>query len=253
MGSEEPGFHPVRFLTRTGWPLQGRRRAPERAAAAVEPPTLKSLGRYAKWGAMIRRIFILGALALSVAAGLPAAAQQFSGEDMRDLARISNYLNGIKTLEGDFVQIGPDGEASEGRFYLRRPGRIRFEYDPPNPTLVVSDGFWVGVYDTRLKTLDRYPLNSTPLELLLKERVDLRTEGAVKSIERGDGQIRVTAIDPKKPDQGSITMIFSDNPLELRQWVVVDAQGLTTTVALNDMRSNVELDPRLFFIEEPKR
>lgn len=202
---------------------------------------------------MIRRSFILGALALSLGLGLPAAAQQFSGEDMRDLARISNYLNGMETLEGDFVQVGPDGESSEGQFYLRRPGRIRFEYERPNPTLVVADGFWVGVYDTRLNTLDRYPLKSTPLELLLRERVDLRQEGAVKSIERGEGQIRVKAHDPEKPDQGSITMIFSDNPLELRQWVVVDAQGLTTTVALNDVRSNVQIDPKLFFIEDPER
>ncbi len=172
---------------------------------------------------------------------------------MRDLVRISNYLNGMETLEGDFVQVGPDGESSEGQFYLRRPGRIRFEYERPNPTLVVADGFWVGVYDTRLNTLDRYPLKSTPLELLLRERVDLRQEGAVKSIERGEGQIRVRAHDPEKPDQGSITMIFSDNPLELRQWVVVDAQGLTTTVALNDVRSNVQIDPKLFFIEDPER
>jgi outer membrane lipoprotein-sorting protein len=200
---------------------------------------------------MFRRTLLLAALALPLAAALPAAAQQFSGEDMRDLARISNYLNGIATLEGNFVQVGHDGELSEGRFYLRRPGRLRFEYEPPNPALVVADGFWVGVYDTRLDTLDRYPLGNTPLELLLKERVDLRTEGAVQAIERGDGLIRVRAVDPKKPEQGSITMIFADNPLELRQWVVVDAQGLTTTVALSEVRANVKLKPELFVIDDP--
>jgi outer membrane lipoprotein-sorting protein len=200
---------------------------------------------------MFRRTLLLAALALPLAAALPAAAQQFSGEDMRDLARISNYLNGTATLEGNFVQVGHDGELSEGRFYLRRPGRLRFEYEPPNPALVVADGFWVGVYDTRLDTLDRYPLGNTPLELLLKERVDLRTEGAVQAIERGDGLIRVRAVDPKKPEQGSITMIFADNPLELRQWVVVDAQGLTTTVALSEVRANVKLKPELFVIDDP--
>lgn len=201
---------------------------------------------------MFRRTLLLAALALPLAAALPAAAQQFSGEDMRDLARISNYLNGISTLEGDFVQVGHDGNLSEGRFYLRRPGRLRFEYEPPNPALVVADGFWVGVYDTRLNTLDRYPLGNTPLELLLKERVDLRKEGAVQAIERGDGLIRVKAIDPDKPERGSITMIFADNPLELRQWVVVDAQGLTTTVALSAMRANVKLKPELFVIDDPR-
>lgn len=205
---------------------------------------------------MFRRTFILGAamaaLAVPLLAGPPATAQEFSGEDMRDLARISNYLNGITTLEGDFVQVGPDGQLSEGQFYLRRPGRLRFEYEPPNPALVVADGFWVGVYDTRMNTLDRYPLGNTPLELLLRERVDLRAEGAVQSIERGEGVIRVKAIEPDKPDRGSITMIFADNPLELRQWVVVDSQGLTTTVALSEMRTNVQLDPNLFFIEDPQ-
>ncbi len=199
---------------------------------------------------MFRRTLLLAALALPLAAGLPALAQNFSGEDMRDLARISNYLNGIDTLEGEFAQVGPDGELSEGQFYLRRPGRIRFEYEPPNPTLVVADGFWVGVYDTRLDTLDRYPLSETPLELLLKERVNLQEAGAVQRLERGDGVIRVTAQDPDKPERGSITMIFAENPLELRQWVVVDEQGLTTTVVLSEVRANVELRPELFVVQE---
>ena len=203
---------------------------------------------------MNRRQILAGLAAGLLAAGAPMLSiAQLSGADMRDLARISNFLNGISTLEGNFVQISPDGKLSEGRFYLRRPGRIRFEYRPPNPALVVADGVWVGVFDTRLNTLDRYPLKSTPLDLLLKKRVDLRKEGAVQSIERGDGLLRVKAVDPKNPEQGSITLIFADNPLELRQWVVVDAQGLTITMALSETRANVELDPNLFFIEDPER
>lgn len=202
---------------------------------------------------MDRRTLLLGAPALLLAGTAAPAAAALSGTDMRDLARISNYLNGITTLQGNFVQVGHDGELSEGTFYLRRPGRIRFEYRPPNPALVVADGVWVGVYDKRLNTLDRYPLNSTPLDLLLRERVDLRKEGAVQSIERGEGVMRVLAIDPDNADQGSITLVFGDNPLELRQWIVVDAQGLATTVALSAIQANVKLDPNLFFIEEPKR
>jgi outer membrane lipoprotein-sorting protein len=202
---------------------------------------------------MTRRIFLAGALAALLVPALPALAPaQMSGADARDLARISNYLNGVKTMEGNFVQIGHDGELSEGLFYLRRPGRIRFEYQPPNPALVVADGTWVGVYDTRLNTLDRIPLKSTPLHLLLRKKVDLRKENAVRSIERAAGLMRVTAIDPDEPDQGSITMVFAENPLELRQWIVVDPQGLTTTVALSEMRSNVKLDNNLFFIEDPQ-
>ncbi len=178
---------------------------------------------------------------------LPAAAQVNAG----DLTRITNYLNGIGTMEGTFVQVGPDGDLSEGLFYMRRPGRIRFEYQPPNPTLIVADGFWVGVYDVLDNTLDRFPLNETPLDLLLRERVNLREEGAVRSIERSQGQLRVTAVDPDASDQGSITMVFTDNPLELTQWIVVDPDGLATTVALSEIRRNVKLDPNLFFIEDP--
>ena len=202
---------------------------------------------------MTRRIFLAGALAALLAPALPAPAPaQMSGADARDLARISNYLNGVKTLAGNFVQIGHDGELSEGLFYLRRPGRIRFEYKPPNPALIVADGVWVGIYDKRLNTLDRIPLRSTPLDILLRKRVDLRNDGAIRSVERSPGLMRITAINPDAPEQGSITMVFSENPLELRQWIVIDPQGLTTTVVLSEMRSNVTLDPNLFFIEDPE-
>ena len=202
---------------------------------------------------MTRRIFLGGALAVLLTSGLPAiASAQLSGAAKRDLARISNYLNGVKTLEGNFIQVGHDGELSEGLFYLSRPGRIRFEYKPPNPAMVIADGFWVGVYDTRLNTLDRIPLKSTPLNILLQKRVDLNKDNAIRSIERAPGLMRVTAINPKDPEQGSITMVFAENPLELRQWIVIDPQGLTTTVALSETRANVKLDPNLFFIEDPE-
>ena len=202
---------------------------------------------------MTRRIFLKTSLAVAVttglAMGLPATSAA-QGTNPRDLARISNYLNGVTTLAGNFVQIGPDGELSEGLFYLRRPGRIRFEYLPPNPALIIADGVWVGVIDKRLNTLDRIPLNSTPLDILLKKKVNLGKEGAVQSIESADGQMRVTAIDPDEPDNGSITMVFADNPLELRQWIIVDPQGLVTTVALSETRANIKLDSKLFVIKE---
>lgn len=194
---------------------------------------------------MKRRNVIIGAAALALCAAAPAAAN-----DARDMARLSAYLNAIGTLTGNFVQIAPDGRVSEGLFYMRRPGRLRFEYAEPNPTLVVADGTWVALLDRELGETDRYPLGSTPLNLLLKERVDLAAEGAVRRIERSAGQIRVTASDPQSDTEGSITMIFNDNPLELRQWIVTDAQGENTTVALRDTRSNVAISAEKFFIEE---
>lgn len=199
---------------------------------------------------MKRRDFLA---TLSAVTALPVLGATPAGADVdrADLTRISNYLNGIGTMQGTFVQVGPDGDLSEGTFYMRRPGRIRFEYNPPNPTLIVADGFWVAVYDTIDGSFDRFPLSETPLDLLLRDRVDLRQERAVQSIERSSGQLRVKAVDPDAPEQGSITMIFTDNPLELTQWIVVDADGLATTVALSEVRRNVEIPNDKFFIEEP--
>lgn len=189
---------------------------------------------------------LLTAVLLGLGLAAPAAAQA----PQADLLRISNYLNGLETMTGDFVQVGPDGALSRGEFALRRPGRLRFEFDPPNRALIVADGTWVGVCDVQIGVFDRFPLSETPLDLLLRDRVDLRDENAVQAIERAEGQLRVRAIDPEAPEQGSITLIFSDVPLALRQWVVVDAQGLTTTVALQETQSNISLDPRLFVLDE---
>lgn len=200
---------------------------------------------------MNRRSFItaLAAAAAAVASAAPTAFAQ----DARQLARISAYLNSISTLTGDFVQVDPDGILSEGQFYMSRPGRIRFQYNDPNPAIVVADGFWVGVVDKRYGNVDRYPLSETPLNLILKENVNLGQEGAVQNIEVADGQMRVRAQDPDNPERGSITMIFGANPLELRQWIVDDAQGGATTVALSDTRANVEIAPSQFTIPEPER
>ena len=197
---------------------------------------------------MNRRAFCTLAAFVAVTVSQPAFAQ-----DGRDLARISAYLNSISTLEGEFVQIDPDGVLSEGQFYISRPGRIRFEYREPNPALVIADGFWVGVVDKRYDQVNRYPLNETPLNLILKEDINLATEGAVQRIERSDGQMRVVAGDPKRPNSGSITMVFADNPLELRQWIVDDSEGGATTVALSSTRANIPAAPENFVIPESAR
>ena len=151
------------------------------------------------------------------------------------------------------MQVDPDGVLSEGQFYIHRPGRIRFEYREPNPALVISDGFWVGVVDKRYDQVNRYPLDETPLNLILKDAINLATEGAVQRIERSDGQMRVVAQDPKRRDQGSITMVFADNPLELRQWIVDDSEGGATTVVLSSTRANIPAAPENFVIPESAR
>jgi len=174
-------------------------------------------------------------------------------DDYQDLQRISAYLNSVKTMQGKFVQVSPDAAVTQGDFYMKRPGKIRFEYNDPNPSVVIADGFWVTVMDKNKGGSQQYPLSATPLYILLKNNVDLASEGAVQRIERLKGQLRVTAIDPNNRNNGHITMVFANSPLELRQWVISDPQGLKTTVALRDMKANVKVDAAKFSIPTAQR
>ncbi|MEO1330378.1 MAG: outer membrane lipoprotein carrier protein LolA [Pseudomonadota bacterium] len=198
---------------------------------------------------MLRRTVLaaLGAFGLAAATFAPVAMAQ---QDQQ-IDRISDYLNSLDTLKGDFVQIEADGLISEGEFFMRRPGRLLFRYTRPDRRSVISDGFWVAVVDTRENSIDRFPLSETPLKLLLAEDVDLGAEKAITKVEESRGQLRVTAVDPGNEAQGSITMVFDANPLALKQWITVDGQGLKTTIALRGVSSNVELENELFRI--PRR
>lgn len=167
-------------------------------------------------------------------------------------ADLFGYIESIETMRGRFIQIGPDGSVQDGMFYLRRPGRARFEYDAPNPTLIVADGTWVIVQDRDLETTDRVPLRSTPLKFLLQRNVktdDLRVERVV----RAPGEVAVTLAADDEDTAGALTMVFSQPTLELRQWTVVDGRGYPTTVALSDVVSGVSLDPRLFVVRDETR
>jgi len=182
-----------------------------------------------------------------------APAQALSAQDRDDLARVSAYLNGIASLTGEFAQFAPDGTLDQGRFWLRKPGRMRFEYQPPNPNLIVSDGYTVAVINAELKTQDRYPLVDTPLSVLLRDNIDLARDVTIKSVERQEGSLRVTAVETDGPAKGEISLLFADPGLQLRQWTIVDAQGLATTVSVRALRQDVEIDPKLFFIEDTDR
>lgn len=197
---------------------------------------------------MNRRSFTNSLVAAVMMAGVSLTGSPARADATDDILRINAYLNSISSMVGSFVQIAPDGIISEGEFFMRRPGRLRFEYKRPNPTLVIADGFWVAVLDKNLGTGDRFPLSQTPLYLLLKDDVNLDEEGAIRRVEQTEGQLRVTAVDPSDEGQGDVTMVFDANPLQLKQWIVTDPQGLTTTIALRQTRSNVDLEPELFVI-----
>ncbi len=197
---------------------------------------------------------VLGlALVLTLAAPAASAAVQaaLTARDKADIARVEAYLNGIETLKGRFLQIGPDGALAKGRVYMRRPGRLRFDYDPPSPLVIVADRVWLILRDRELDETSRLPLSSTPISVLVADRIRLGERTTVERIERQPGSLRLTLRDKENPEQGAITLVFSDDPLELRSWIVTDAQGLDTSVALSNVEKNVPLDPKLFVVLEP--
>lgn len=163
--------------------------------------------------------------------------------------RVNAYLTGVQTLIGDFVQIGPDGGRSEGKFYLQKPGRVRFEYDPPSRLELISDGKSVAIRDRKLATQDLLLLSQTPLRFLISDRIDLLKEGNVVNVSADDVYISVV-IDEKQMVGGThrLLLMFNAQDMQLRQWTVTDPQGYDTTVALYNLDSNKKPDPGLFRI-----
>lgn len=189
---------------------------------------------------MIRKT--LAALALTLLA-LPAQAQQLS------LGEISKYLNTIQSAVGTFTQINGDGTISTGDISIKRPGKVRFDYNPPERSLVLASAGAVYILDRKLgATADTYPLNQTPLSIILDRNVDLTRAGMVKSHTYDGTATVVTAQDPKRPEYGSIQLKFTGSPVELRQWVITDGDGNQTTVVLGGLQKK-DLPNRLFYID----
>lgn len=186
-------------------------------------------------------IMLLGASQAPAAAIDPAEA----------VARVQAYLDDLTTLRARFVQIGPRGELSRGQLYLRRPGRLRFDYDPPSPILVLADGVWLILYDKELRQTSRWPLADTPLGLLVDTDVRLAERVTVKTAIREPGVLKLTLIDRRRPDEGEITLVFAAPRLQLMQWQVLDAQGGRTTINLSEISEGETIDPKLFFFDEP--
>ncbi len=179
-----------------------------------------------------RRALLAAPLLLAPLAARPARAAgiALTAQDRADIARIETYLNGLKTLKARFLQVAPDGRTSQGTAWISRPGRLRFEYDPPSPFLLVAGYGLVVFHDKKLMQTNNFPLSQTPLGILLADNLKLSGDVTVIGIDRQPGLIQVATIRTASPADGSLTLVFADNPLALRQWAVVDGQRHETRV-----------------------
>jgi outer membrane lipoprotein-sorting protein len=169
-----------------------------------------------------------------------------SAQDQADIARVESYLNGLKSLKAHFMQVAQDGGISEGTAWLERPGRMRFQYDPPSPFLLIAAHGVLTFHDSALQQTSNIGLNRTPLGILLADKVDLSGAVTVTNIQRLPGQLQVTVVRTDSPGDGSLTLIFADQPLTLRQWTVVDPQRRETHVTLYNAQLGGSFDPQLF-------
>lgn len=176
-------------------------------------------------------------------AGWDAAVEAAAGPtpligEQQDAAiqRINAYFNGITNLQGNFEQIDSNNKRATGRFYVQRPGKLRFDYAPPSPLRIVADGHFLAIEDSDLKTIEKYPLESTPFRLLLGDGVDLARDARIIGVEGDEGSLAVTVEDKNGEAAGQIKLYFETEPeMKLKQWVIIDAQGLATTVTINDV------------------
>jgi outer membrane lipoprotein-sorting protein len=198
----------------------------------------------------LRRCRALGAALLvlvpTVAAAAAPAPAALTQEETLRLQRFAAYLNGIRTMTARFQQVANNGAASTGQLWVARPGRMRFEYDPPNPITLLADATSVYYWDKQLNQVSKYELRSTPAWFFLRDPISFGDEVVVTRFEHAGNVVRVTVVESAQPDSGSLTLVLGENPLALRQWVVVDQQGKTTTVTLSGLQFGMALDPKLF-------
>lgn len=222
-------------------------------ALSPTPPSLPFGERRCHIGRMERRsLLLLPLLPLLLAASPAGLSAALTPADEADIARIEAYLNGIHTLKARFLQVAPDGRTSEGEAWLQRPGRMRFQYDPPSPYLLVAGHGLVVFHDAQLQQTSNIPLGSTPLGLLLRETVRLSGDTTVTDIRRGPGQIQVSLIRTAQPGDGSLTLVFATDPLTLRSWTLTDAQHQETRISLFKAELGGSFDQSLFTFIDPQ-
>ncbi|WP_395019469.1 outer membrane lipoprotein carrier protein LolA [Dongia sp.] len=202
-----------------------------------------------------------GALASSTAIGALASsawakkvqAAALSDQDKADVARIEEYLNGITTMRAKFQQVDDAGNIAFGMIYVRRPGFLRVQYDPPSQVILVADSIAVSYYDAELNQLNQAPLGLSPLWFLLRDHVSLGGDVTVTTFNRGPNVFEIGIVQTDEPDAGTVTLVLGDKPLELQQWTIVDSKNQAVRVALYNAEFGVKLENALFRTPEKKK
>ena len=206
---------------------------------------MNSISRFTRRAALG---FALIALAI-----LPASAAkpiEVTPEQAASINAISDYINSFKTIQGEFTQISPKGNLSRGVFYIAKPGKMRFEYAPPNPFLIVADGTWLTVKNTKKEKGDQFPLSQTPLRLVLGDKVDILGDTNILDFEEQDGLTSVTLEDKESTlGNGKLTLVYDQTRKALQQWIVTDGKGRRTTVTLENVVAGIETDPKMFVVK----
>ena len=181
----------------------------------------------------------------------PLTQAVLSAADQADLVRVEHYLNDIKTLQARFLQTADKGSQAAGTFTMWRPGRMRLIYDPPAKDFIVADGWFVFYWDSELQQQSSQPLGASLADFFLRPEIELRGDVSVTRLVHQFGAIEVSLVETADPGKGELTLVFDDKPLQLRKWRVLDAQGLTTTVALSDVHTGIKVNEEMILFRDP--
>ncbi|SMF91731.1 Outer membrane lipoprotein-sorting protein [Azospirillum oryzae] len=216
---------------------------------------LRRLSRSLRAAALLSAALLapLPVLLPSAAIAAPATPVSLSAQDQAVVAKVEEYLNGITTLQSKFLQVAPNGRQATGTFYLWRPGRMRLEYDRPLKDFIVADGTFVFYWDGEMRQQSSAPIGSTLADFILRKNIRLSGDVTVTEVFQAPGVIEVSLLESKDPGKGTLTLVFEDHPFQLRKWRVLDAQGMTTEVALLNPRTDVTFDREMFYFKEPQR
>ncbi len=171
----------------------------------------------------------------------------------KTIARVQDYLSGLTTITSEFTQVAPDGSLTSGKFFLERPGRMRWQYKPPTPVLMVANGSEMIYYDYELEQISHIPLDSTLIGFLAQEKIRFDNSVGIISFEEKTGSIRIGVSQRERPTDGQLILEFSDKPLLIRNMVVTDASGQITTVSLNNANFGAIIDKKLFDFRDPRK